>query len=110
MNEFLILIHDDLATAVLSEAIEASTQLFRDWIGSITVQDKFVNLPKIWDLESHIVRQNQEKPNELLTERRKSIGGLFLIKAKDYKEAVAIAKGCPALRYGAVIEIRMAIE
>jgi hypothetical protein len=38
-----------------------------------------------------------------------SIGGLFLIKAKDYDEAVEIAKGCPIIKYGAIVEVRMAI-
>lgn len=43
------------------------------------------------------------------TEKHNSIGGLFLIKAKDYDEAVEIAKGCPIIQYGAVVEVRMAM-
>jgi hypothetical protein len=42
-------------------------------------------------------------------EKKNAIGGLFLIKAKDYDEAVAIAKECPIIKYGAVVEVRQAI-
>ena len=38
-----------------------------------------------------------------------SIGGLFLIRANDFDEAVEIAKECPIIKYGAIVEVRMAI-
>jgi hypothetical protein len=35
-----------------------------------------------------------------------SIAGYFLIQARDYQQAVAIAEGCPHVRHGGSIEIR----
>ncbi|HRP54541.1 hypothetical protein [Agriterribacter sp.] len=32
-----------------------------------------------------------------------------ILPAKDYDEAVEIAKGCPIIQYGAIVEVRMAI-
>lgn len=40
------------------------------------------------------------------TESKETIGGYFLLKVKGEAEAVAIAKECPGLPYGAVVEAR----
>jgi hypothetical protein len=39
-------------------------------------------------------------------ESKEAIGGYFLLKVSDFDEAVAIAKQCPGLPYGAKIEVR----
>jgi hypothetical protein len=43
-------------------------------------------------------------------ESKEAIGGYFLIAVADLDEAVAIAKQCPGLKYGAVVEIRPVAE
>lgn len=40
------------------------------------------------------------------TETKESIGGTFQIEAADLAEATEIARGCPAMRYGDVVEVR----
>ena len=39
-------------------------------------------------------------------ESKEAIGGYFLLQVKSLDEAVAIAKDCPGLSYGAVVEVR----
>jgi hypothetical protein len=39
-------------------------------------------------------------------ESKEAIGGYFLLKLNTFDEAVAIAKECPGLPYGAKIEVR----
>jgi hypothetical protein len=43
-------------------------------------------------------------------ESKEAIGGYFLLKVNTMDEAVAIAKQCPGLPYGAVIEVRPVAE
>ena len=43
-------------------------------------------------------------------ESKEAIGGYFLIAVADFDEAVAIAKQCPGLKYGAAVEIRPVAE
>lgn len=38
--------------------------------------------------------------------RATAIAGYFLIRARDYQEAIAIAESCPHAKYGGTIEIR----
>jgi hypothetical protein len=44
------------------------------------------------------------------TESKESIGGYFIIEAADRVEAVEIAKGCPALLHGGVVELRAIVD
>ncbi len=63
-------------------------------------------------MDGRVIRQ--EKKTEMVlngpyAEGKASIGGLFLIRANDYDDAVEIAKGCPIIEYGAIVEVRMAV-
>ena len=43
-------------------------------------------------------------------ESKEAIGGYFLLRVNTLDEAVAIAKACPGLPYGAVVEVRQVAE
>jgi hypothetical protein len=42
-------------------------------------------------------------------ETKEAIGGFFMFEAKDYEEAVEIARGCPHLEFQGEIELRETI-
>lgn len=112
MNEFLIAIHRDIKNKDASpspEQMQASIKPFQEWIASIAAQNKLVNPPKRWDLDGRVVKGENTVINGPYAEIKESIGGLFFIRANNYDEAVEIAKGCPVLKWGAVVEVRMAV-
>ncbi len=43
-------------------------------------------------------------------ESKEAVGGYFLLQVKSMDEALAIAKECPGLAYGAVVEVRPVAE
>lgn len=43
-------------------------------------------------------------------ESKEAIGGYLLLRVDDMNEAVAIAKQCPTLDYGATVEVRPVVE
>ena len=111
MNEFLLAIHRDLSGADATpspQQMQEAIKPFQDWIGGIAAQNKLVSPPKRWDLDGRVVKGNTVL-NGPYAEIKESIGGLFLIRAENYEEAVEIAKRCPILKWGAVVEVRMAI-
>ena len=113
MNEFLIAIHRDITNKDASpspEQMQAAIKPFQDWIGSIAAQNKLVAPPRRWDMDGRVVKQNNIVTNGPYAEIKESLGGMFFIRAKDYDEAVEIAKGCPLLEWGAKVEVRMAIS
>jgi hypothetical protein len=112
MNEFLIAIHRDLTSSDARPSaaeMQAAIQPFQDWIGGIAAQNKLVSPPKRWDLSGRVVKSDHTVTNGPYAEIKESLGGLFLIRATDYDDAVEIAKGCPVIQYGAIVEVRMAI-
>lgn len=112
MNEFLIVIHRDLTSKDAKpspEQMQAAIKPFQDWIGGIAAQNKLVTPPKRWESEGRVVSQNNVVTNGPYAEIKESIGGMILIRASDYDEAVEIAKGCPIIQWGAKVEIRRAI-
>ena len=112
MNEFVLIIRRDMVSkdAMPSpEQMQAAIKPFQDWIGGIAAQNKLVSPPKRWDADGRVVKQDNLVTNGPYAEIKESVGGLFLIRAKDYDEAVEIAKGCPILKWGATVEVRMAI-
>ena len=112
MNEFLIAIHRDLTSKHPSpspEQMKEALKPYQEWITSIGAQDKLVAPPKRWDTDGRVISTAKKIYQGPYAEGTVSIGGLFLIKANDYDEAVEIAKGCPIIKYGAIVEVRMAI-
>ncbi len=112
MNEYILIIHRDLINKDASpspQQMQESIKPFQDWIGSIAAQNKLVSPPKRWDLAGKVVKQNNLVTDGPYAEIKESVGGMLLIRANDYDEAAEIAKGCPVLKWGAVVEIRMAL-
>jgi len=111
MNEFLIAIHRDMKSKDASpspEQMQAAIKPFQDWIGGIAAQNKLVSPPKRWDTVGRVVKQDTVTDGPY-AEIKESLGGMILIRAESYDEAVAIARECPILQWGATVEVRMAM-
>ena len=112
MSEFLLAIHRDITSTDAhpsAEEMKSAIKPFQEWIAGIGAQDKLIGSPKRWDIDGRVISKDNTVTNGPYAEVKESIGGLFLIKANDYDEAVEIAKGCPIIQYGAIVEVRMAI-
>lgn len=110
MNEFLIAIHRDLTSKHPSpspEQMKEALKPYQDWIAGLS--DRLVAPPKRWDVDGRVVSTAKKVHEGPYAEGTISIGGLLVVRAKDYDEAVEIAKGCPIIRYGAIVEVRMAL-
>jgi hypothetical protein len=111
MNEYLLIIHRDLINREAAPSPQQMQDLikpFQEWIGGIAAQNKLVAPPKRLDTSGRVVKQSLVTDGPY-AEVKESVGGLIVIRAKDYDEATEIAKGCPILNWGAAIEVRMAI-
>ncbi len=115
MNEYLLVIHRDLTSKSprpTQEQMQSALKPYQHWIATIADQNKLVAPPKRWDVGGRVV---QGERSGLVTSEGPlavgdlSIGGLFLVKADSYEEAVDLAKACPIIQYGAVVEVREAI-
>lgn len=112
MKDFLLVIHRDLTSknpVPTPEQMKEATKPYGEWIAKLSVKKKLTAPPKRWDLDGRVVTRSSTVHKGPYAERKESLGGLLLVKAKDYDEAVEIARGCPIIEYGAIVEVRMAI-
>jgi len=81
------------------------------WFNRLTEQGKAIAGNPL-EREGKIVsgKHGRVVADGLLGFRKWAIGGYFLLRVKNFDEAVAIAQECPGLAYGAVVEVRPVAE
>ena len=112
MNEFLLIFRRDFKTREQQpspDQMQAHLKNWQNWFGSIAAQDKLARPLQRWDGEGRVLTHNKTILNGPYVEIKESIGGLIIIKAADYEEALEIAQGCPILELGGNVEVRMAL-
>jgi hypothetical protein len=111
MNEYLLIIHRDITKegSPSPQQLQESIKPFQDWIGGIAAQNKLAAPPKRWDAGGKVVKKNNVVTDGPYAEIKEAVSGAILIRADNYDDAAEIAKGCPALKWGSVVEIRMAL-
>jgi hypothetical protein len=112
MNEYLLIIHRDVSKegSPSPQQLQEIIKPFQDWIGGIAAQSRLAAPPKRWDMGGKVVRQNNVVTDGPYAEIKEAVSGAILVRANDYDEAVEIAKGCPVLKWGSVVEVRMALR
>ncbi len=108
MDEFILIFrHEDGNKVASPEQIQVWMKQTMDWIGSITVKNKFVGGNGLLFQDARVVRYNNLVTNGPFGEIKETIGGYIMVKADSAEEAVEFAKGCPVLQgEGNSVEVR----
>lgn len=112
MSEFLIAIHIDLTCKhfiTSQEQMEYHVKPYEGLIARVVAQEKLVLRIKRWNADGWVSVKRKifrgSHGEETLT-----IDGLLLITAKDYDEAVELAKGYPIMRQENIVQVCMTIR
>ena len=111
MDQFMLIFrHEDASKRVSPEQMEIWMKQTMDWIGGISAQGKFVSGTGLPFDGARVVTTKKSKPvvtNGPFGDIKETIGGLIIVKADSFDEAVEFAKGCPVLQgEGNSMEIR----
>ena len=112
MSEFVLLFRRDYKTKEVQptpEQMQEHLKHWSEWFGNLASNDLLARPVQRLDAEGRIVRQDGVVGNGPYVELKESVGGLVIIKANDYDEAVEIAASCPVLELGGNVEIRMGV-
>ncbi|HEX9727884.1 MAG TPA: hypothetical protein VGA37_05220 [Gemmatimonadales bacterium] len=102
--EFLLLIRGVGLDAALPE--DRLVAEYRQWAADVTERGQLVSAEKLVDDAGEWVSATPRARDEQV---RAAVEGFFLVKARNYPEAVALAREHPHVAYGGTIEVR-AIE
>jgi hypothetical protein len=112
MEEFIILMRLDLLTKEAQpspEQMQVYMKMYQDWVGGIAAQNKFIG-GKGLSTEGKVLRSNNVTTDGPYAEIKESVAGFIMIRAKDFDEAVSLAKTCPILQGNNTVEVRKVIS
>lgn len=81
---------------------------YKEWARSLAAEGRLAGGAKLAPEETVLASEGQLVPPPAASPlgAPSSLGGFFMITARDHAEAVAVARGCPHLRYGGRIILR----
>ena len=108
MEEFvLIMRHEDGVKLASPEQMQIWMKQTMDWIGGIAAQNKFVSGTGLPFQDAKVVQSNKMVTNGPFGDIKETIGGLIIVRADSFDEAIEFAKGCPVLQgEGNSLEVR----
>lgn len=112
-NEYLLLFRGNEWPKGLSpEEIENVLNRFRAWFDGLMAEGKCKGGQPLEPAGGKIVsgKKGRVVADGPFAEAKEEIGGYFLLTVATMDEAVAIARQCPSLDYGAVVEVRQVAE
>ena len=85
-------------------------KMYQDWVGGIAARNKFVG-GKGLSTEGKVIKSNQVITDGPYAEIKESLAGFITVKAKDFDDAVSLAKNCPILAgAGNSVEVRKIVS
>jgi len=111
MKQFLLIFRNNVQTLEFQPSLQELQEAAREWqnwFGGIAAQNKLVRPLQRWDPRGIVISREKAWTGPYV-ELKECIGGLMIIQAHDYGDALEIARDCPALLTGGNVEIRMAV-
>ena len=108
MDEYILIFrHQDGSKIASPEQMQVWMKQTMDWIGGIAAQNKFISGTGLPFGDAKVVGHNNVVTDGPFGDIKETIGGLIIVKADSFEEAVEFAKGCPVLQgEGNSMEIR----
>ena len=111
MMEFVTILHETPTDIrdFSPEELQKMLAEYMEWTRSIRERDAIVAEKNLDNTTGFVVRGHAADTivsDGPYAESKEIIGGLHIIRAESYDDALAWARKCPALAYGASVEIR----
>lgn len=102
-SAFLLLLHEDSSYRAAADgaARQARVREYSDWARSLSRRGALTTGGELADEGSLLGGTTRGALS-----REDRIAGYFMLRARDASEALDLAAGCPALRYGGRVEVR----
>lgn len=89
-----------------ADEIQARIGKYRDWSRNLSEKGQLLDANKISDEPRVLRRENGGFVVDTPALSEETVGGYFVIEAKDYQEAVSLSEACPIFEHGGSLEIR----
>lgn len=90
------------------EELSEMKKLWGEFIGNVVMQEKLVYTHQL-GFEGRKISPDQSVANQIVMENNYTMGGNMVVRANSIEEATEMAKGCPILKMGGIVEVRSTI-
>jgi hypothetical protein len=106
-STFLLLLHESATSdsKYTPEQMRSIVGEYRDWAQRLDAEKRLVSAEKLGTDSRWLAPDG----SQLAIDQAEIVSGFFLLRARDYDEALQLARSSPHLKYGGTIEVR-AIE
>src|SRR5215831_4658852 len=107
-TEYMFLFRgNDWHKGLSPEQIQTVMDQWKNWFERLKTEGK-VKAGQPLEREGKIVsgKNGRVVADGPFAESKEAVGGYFILDVGSIDEAVAIAKGCPGLQFGAIVEVR----
>ncbi len=112
MSQFMLLIRmtpgsDEAFASLTPEQAQQAMQMYYDWTAKLRNEGRYISADQL-KAGGNVIRIHDGRTvvDGPYVETKEGVGGYFTIEAKDAAAAAEIAKGCPALTHGGIVEVR----
>ncbi len=113
MAQFMLLIRggDDAFARFTPEQMEQTLGRYFAWSDQLRREGRLIGADQLADGGRTVhARDGQLVIDGPYTETKDAVGGYYQIEAADEAEAAEIAKGCPVLGHGGLVEVRGIVQ
>ena len=108
MEKFMYLFRGGLNGS--PEEMQENMQKWLAWVDKLSKQGKYVSGEPLLPGGKTIAGPKMAITDGPFIEGKEVIGGFFIVNAKDYAEAVEMAKDCPDYAHGGSVEVRQVMK
>jgi hypothetical protein len=109
MSRFVLLIRGggEMPRHYSPEQVQQALQMYFAWSDQLRAEGRYHDADELKGGGRTVrMRDGQAVVDGPYVETKEAIGGYYIIEATDEAEAAEIAKGCPVLRHGGLVEVR----
>ena len=111
MKEFLMLIREDLDNygKMTPQQMQEDIERHVKWVETLVQQGHFKGGNPLTPTGKYIKSSERMITDGPYIEAKEGVSGFYFLLAPSLEEATRIARGCPSLDYGGMVEIREVI-
>src|SRR5262245_38507184 len=106
MAKFILLLREGQYENYSPEEMQKILERYLNWSQKLREEGRLHAAEELKETGRILSAKENRVVDGPFTETKESIGGFFLIEAKDYEDAIRVSKECPHLSYRGVVELR----
>jgi hypothetical protein len=111
MEKFMLIFHGGQMEGMSPEEMQAHMGKWFTWIENLNKKEQYASGEPLLPGGKLVSGKGGKSVTDgPYTEGKEVVGGYFIINAKDYNEAVEIAKGSPDFDFGGSVQVRQVMK